>query len=174
VEEVRIPTLEQINGLEIYSKLNVLERKPYFEQYVGDHQSLLSKNVAAFLKTPDPSTKEYVAAEQAAERFRDAFVEFFQRYDAFLCPVTPIPAPLHGLSEYVINGVTVPSWNMVRATVPFNLTGLPALSIRFGTSDDNMPIGVQLVSRWHAESTVLHLASLLESISGVRKLHPEI
>jgi aspartyl-tRNA(Asn)/glutamyl-tRNA(Gln) amidotransferase subunit A len=174
VEEVRLPALEQLNGLEIYSKVSIPERKSYFAQSIGDRQSLLSKNVAAYLKAPDPSLQEYVAAEQAAERFRDVFVEFFQRYDAFLCPVTPIHAPLHGLSEYVINGVTVPAWHMVRATVPFNLTGLPALSLRFGTSDDNLPIGVQLVSRWYADPIVLHLASLLESVSAVRTLHPDI
>jgi aspartyl-tRNA(Asn)/glutamyl-tRNA(Gln) amidotransferase subunit A len=37
-----------------------------------------------------------------------------------------------------------------------------------------MPVGIQLVSRWFAESTILHLASLLESVSDVRNLHPEI
>jgi aspartyl-tRNA(Asn)/glutamyl-tRNA(Gln) amidotransferase subunit A len=174
VEEVRLPALEQLNGLEIYSNASVPERKSYFAHSVGDRQSLLSRSVAAYLKVPDPSQQEYVAAEQAAERIRDVFAEFFQRYDAFLCPVTPIHAPVHGLSEYVINGVTVPAWHMVRATVPFNLTGLPALSLRFGTSDDNLPIGIQLVSRWHADSTVLHLASLLESVSTVRNLHPDI
>jgi aspartyl-tRNA(Asn)/glutamyl-tRNA(Gln) amidotransferase subunit A len=60
------------------------------------------------------------------------------------------------------------------ATVPFNVTGLPGLSIRFGTSRDGLPIGVQLVSNWLAKSTVLHLASLLETASPVRDLHPKI
>jgi aspartyl-tRNA(Asn)/glutamyl-tRNA(Gln) amidotransferase subunit A len=54
------------------------------------------------------------------------------------------------------------------------VTGLPGLSIRFGTSRDGLPIGVQLVSNWLAESTVLHLASLLETASPVRDLHPDI
>jgi aspartyl-tRNA(Asn)/glutamyl-tRNA(Gln) amidotransferase subunit A len=108
------------------------------------------------------------------ERLRDDFAQFFRTYDIFLCPVTPIHAPPHALSEYMINGVTVPAWNMVRATVPFNLTGLPALSMRFGTSDDNLPVGVQLVSRWYNEPTVLYAAALLESLSRVRDLHPEI
>ncbi|WP_406262021.1 amidase [Actinacidiphila glaucinigra] len=59
-------------------------------------------------------------------------------------------------------------------TVPFNLTGLPALSMRFGTSSDGMPIGVQVAAGWHAESTILHMASLLETLSPVRDLHPAL
>jgi aspartyl-tRNA(Asn)/glutamyl-tRNA(Gln) amidotransferase subunit A len=105
---------------------------------------------------------------------KDAFADYFRRYDALLCPVTPIPAPSHGLSEYLINGETVPSRHIMRATAPFNLTGLPAISMRFGTSNDNLPVGIQLVSRWFAESTVLRLASLLESASDVRDLHPTL
>jgi aspartyl-tRNA(Asn)/glutamyl-tRNA(Gln) amidotransferase subunit A len=31
-----------------------------------------------------------------------------------------------------------------------------------------------LVSKWLAESTILHLASLLETVSPVRDLHPDI
>ncbi|MFE4666991.1 hypothetical protein ACFRI7_22280 [Streptomyces sp. NPDC056716] len=46
--------------------------------------------------------------------------------------------------------------------------------MRFGTSSDGMPIGVQLAANWHSESTILHIASLLESLSPVRDQHPTI
>ena len=46
-----------------------------------------------------------------------------------------------------------------------NVTGLPGVSMRFGTSHDGMPIGVQTVGRWQAEFTILHVASLLEQVS---------
>jgi aspartyl-tRNA(Asn)/glutamyl-tRNA(Gln) amidotransferase subunit A len=51
---------------------------------------------------------------------------------------------------------------------------MPALSMRFGTSHDGLPIGVQIVSSWLAESTVLKVASLLEAVSPVRDLHPSL
>jgi aspartyl-tRNA(Asn)/glutamyl-tRNA(Gln) amidotransferase subunit A len=132
------------------------------------------KFASRILATPDPSPADYIAASQAVERLRSGFAACFQQYDALLCPVTPVPAPPHDLSELVINGETVSARHILRATVPFNLTGLPALSMRFGTSSDGLPVGVQIVSRWLAEPTVLHLATRLESVSSVAGLRPDL
>ncbi len=46
--------------------------------------------------------------------------------------------------------------------------------MRFGTSRDGMPINVQVVGAWHAEATILHIASLLEGVSPVMNLCPDI
>jgi hypothetical protein len=51
----------------------------------------------------------------------------------------------------------------MRATVPFNLAGLPALSVPFTFSSEQLPINVQLVSRWLDEATILRLGSLIEA-----------
>jgi aspartyl-tRNA(Asn)/glutamyl-tRNA(Gln) amidotransferase subunit A len=72
----------------------------------------------------------------------------------------------------VIDGQTVSPFHVMAATAPFSLTGLPALSMRFGTNHDGLPIGVQIVSSWLAESTVLAVASRLEAVSPVRDQHP--
>lgn len=52
---------------------------------------------------------------------------------------------------------------MMRATVPLNLAGLPALSVPFTFSSEQLPINVQLVSRWLDEATILRLGSLIEA-----------
>jgi Asp-tRNA(Asn)/Glu-tRNA(Gln) amidotransferase A subunit family amidase len=39
---------------------------------------------------------------------------------------------------------------------------------------EGMPIGVQVVGSWQTESTILHIASLLEQVSLVRDLHPNL
>jgi aspartyl-tRNA(Asn)/glutamyl-tRNA(Gln) amidotransferase subunit A len=175
VEPVRIPALEQDFALEIFNRLHVMEMKPTFaEATAGRRDDELYKMAKTMLATPDTSMKDYIEAEQAAERLRDGFADYFQRYDVLLTPVQPLPAQEHGVTEFIINGQKVDATYLQGSTVPLNVTGLPGMTIRFGTSHDGMPIGVQLVSSWQAESTLLHVASLLETQSPVRNLHPDI
>jgi aspartyl-tRNA(Asn)/glutamyl-tRNA(Gln) amidotransferase subunit A len=175
VEPVRIPALERDFALDVFNRLHVMEMKPAFaEATAGQSQDVLYKMAKTMLALPDTSMKDYIDAEQAAERLRDGFAGYFQRYDALLTPVLPLPAHRHGQTEFTINGQTVDATYLQGATVPLNITGLPGLSMRFGTSKEGLPINVQLVGSWLAESTILHLGSLLESVSTVRNLHPNL
>ncbi|GAA3525971.1 amidase [Amycolatopsis ultiminotia] len=174
VEPVRIAALEQDNALEVFNRLHVMELKPAFAEATEGHEDEIFTIAQAMLATPDTPPADFIRAEQAAERLKDGFAGYFRRYDALLCPVLPVPAHAHGLSTLTVNGRPMPAEHIQSATVPFNVTGLPALSIRFGTSRGGLPIGVQLAGKWLAESTVLHLASLLEKASDVRDRHPSI
>jgi aspartyl-tRNA(Asn)/glutamyl-tRNA(Gln) amidotransferase subunit A len=175
VEPVRIPALEKDFALDVFNRLHVMEMKPAFaEATAGYGDDQIFKMAKTMLALPDTAMKDYIDAEQAAERLRDGYADYFQRYDALLTPVLPIPAEKHGVEEFVINGQTVDATYLQGATVPLNITGLPGISMRFGTSQSGLPINVQLVASWQAESTILHLASLLEGVSPVRDLHPDI
>jgi aspartyl-tRNA(Asn)/glutamyl-tRNA(Gln) amidotransferase subunit A len=175
VEPVRIPALERDFALDIFNRLHVMETKPVFaEATAGRRPDELYTMAKSILALPDTPMKDYIDAEQAAERLRDGYAAYFKNYDALITPVLPMPAHKHGAVELVIDGQTVDVSYVQGATVPLSITGLPGLSMRFGTSKEGLPIGVQLVGSWLAESTILHLASLLESVSTVRGLHPKL
>ena len=172
VEQVRLPVLEQTDANTVLWQLQQMEARPEFEKVTAGHEAEIFRHARLILDTPDTPIADFVAAEQAVERLRDSFAGYFQRYDALLGPVTPFPATRHGLADLVIDGKKVSPFHVMSATSPFSLTGMPALSMRFGTSHDGLPIGVQIVASWLAESTVLKVASLLEEVSPVRTLHP--
>jgi aspartyl-tRNA(Asn)/glutamyl-tRNA(Gln) amidotransferase subunit A len=174
VEPVRIPALERDFALDVFNRLHVMEMKPAFAQVTAGHEDQMYKMSKTMLSLLDTSMKDFIDAEQAAERLRDGYAEYFQKYDALVTPVLPLPAHKHGQEEFVINGQKVDATYLQGATVPLNITGLPGISMRFGTSKEGLPINVQIVGSWLAESTILSIASMLESVSTVRDLHPSI
>lgn len=175
VEPVSIPALEHDNALQVFNRLHVVEMKPAFQAAVaGRPAEEIYKMAQTMLSLPDTSMADYIQAEQAAERIRDGYADLFSRYDALLTQVLPIPAHPHGIDHLEVDGQTVDLTYLQGATVPLNVTGLPGLSMRFGTSSDGLPINIQLVAPWHHESTILHLAQMLEAISPVRNLHPSL
>ncbi|WP_375791333.1 amidase [Bradyrhizobium sp. vgs-9] len=175
VEEVRIPALERDFALEVFNRLHVMEMKPAFaEATAGRKPDELYKMAKTMLGLPDTTMKDYIEAEQAAERLRDGYAEYFRKYDALITHVLPIPAHKHGVEEFVIDGKKVDATYLQGATVPLNVTGLPGVAMRFGTSKEGLPINVQIVGSWLAESTILHVASLLEKVSPVQGLRPNL
>lgn len=174
VEQVGIPALERDFALDVFNRLHVMEMKPAFREATAGHEDQMYKMAKTMLSLPDTSMADFIEAEQAAERIRDGYAEYFRGFDALITHVLPIPAHKHGVEKFVIDGQTVDATYLQGATVPLNVTGLPGISMRFGTSKGGMPINVQIVGSWLAESTILHVASLLESVSSVRNLRPSL
>jgi amidase len=91
------------------------------------------------------------------ERLQRAFLSFMGSYDAILCPASPSAAVAH--EEDDTDQVFV-------YTLPFSLTGQPAVVLRAGTSSDGLPIGVQLVARKWRDDVALALAARVEEALG--------
>jgi len=172
VEPVNIPALERDNALDLWNRQHVNEVKPVFDAISAGHDDEMFRATKIMRAASLTPVEDYVDSEQGVERLRDGFARFFHQHDVLLLPVVTIPPHEHGVEEITVKGKTLSVFHVSSTTVPFSVTGLPALAMRFGTSHDGLPIGVQLVSSWFAESTILNVAALLESLSPVRDLHP--
>ncbi|KAA2242632.1 amidase [Chitinophaga agrisoli] len=175
VEQVRIPVLEEEFALDYYVKLHMMEMKPAMRAAIaGQPDELVFKYVNAVLAYAETTFEDYIAAEQSAERLRDGFAAYFQQYDALITPVLPVISHGHDIETIEPKGQKESIFLLQSATVPLNITGLPGVSVRFGTSKTGLPINVQVVGSWLAESTILHIASQLEATSTDTVLYPSI
>jgi aspartyl-tRNA(Asn)/glutamyl-tRNA(Gln) amidotransferase subunit A len=108
------------------------------------------------------SSTEYILARRMQTILRCQYNEFFNEYDLLLTPTTPITAPKRG----AVDPVDRPKL-LTRFTAPFNLTGLPALSMPCGWSSEKLPIGLQVVGKTWDEVKVLTAGRLYEQARGL-------
>lgn len=89
------------------------------------------------------------------------------RFDVLLTPTLPVTAPEHGLFATTRPDLSAQAYAMGDTSLftylgPFNVTGQPSVSLPLGQSAAGMPIGIQLVGRFAAESTLIRLSRDLE------------
>lgn len=172
VEEVALPFLGDPFGT--MATLVYAEIVPTIKALSVGREDQLHAVGAGMIAMSDPSFTDFAAAHAKVEALRSAFAGYFQKYDVLLCPVNPMTATPHGAQELVVNGQKVSWTHVMSATCPFNMTGLPALSVPYAFSSENLPINIQLVSKWLDEETILRLGTLLERKGGLGDRHPNI
>ena len=123
----------------------------------------LAPSMQRRLDQPRPSREDYYRSVQDTEWLRQDVKRLFASYDLLLLPTSPTTAFEHDSPVIDIDGESVHGRNSLRITVPFDLTGSPAVSVPFGWSKDGLPIGVQLVGRHFDDATVLRAAAALEA-----------
>lgn len=173
VEGVSLAFMEQ-DWLTPFFTLWYGEMIPFAQKYGKGREDELHAVLSSLISTPLPSLGNYVEAEAKVEELKSAFAGYFQKFDVLLCPVNPFTAPPHSQDEVMVNGVPVSAYSVMKATSPFNMTGLPALSVPYAFSSEQLPINIQLVSRWLDEATILRLGALLERTGGLGNRRPNI
>ena len=116
------------------------------------------------------TAREYLLAQRARAMLREAVLQAFEKIDLLALPTVPIVAPRIGERTVAWRGGREPvDGALVRLTSPFNLTGLPALSVPCGSSR-GLPVGLQLVAPWGEEPRLLGAGRLLEETSAAEQL----
>ena len=109
------------------------------------------------------SAEEIVLGGIFRTNFYHQVREFFQRYDLLMTPQMPIGAWSVEQGPREIDGIHTPSmFDRLPFTVPFNWSGYPAASVPCGFTSEGLPVALQVVGRWHADSQVLQAAASFE------------
>ena len=109
-------------------------------------------------------------AEVAEARIRrndyyEGMRSFMEGYDLLLTPTLPITAFAAGDDQPgTVAGQETSYLSWTPFTFPFNLTGQPAATVPCGLVD-GLPVGLQIVGRWHDDATVLRAAAAFEEIA---------
>ena len=149
VEKVELSWLEQLALAN--SQMTQADAAAFHHVRLAEHPEWFGADVLQRLQTGAAlSSNEYVLARRTQVEGRRRFEIFFENYDILLIPTTPIAAP-----RIDDTGAIEAARQLTRFTSPFNLTGLPALSVPCGFTSTGLPVGLQVISRHWGESKLL-------------------
>lgn len=108
---------------------------------------------------------DYVVAQRARAFLTREFIQTLRDIDVLVTPTTVAPAaPLEEVIHSTGASLAM-SLEYTRFTYPFNLTGLPALSVPCGFTEQGLPIGLQIAGRPFDETTVLRVGHAYQQVT---------
>jgi aspartyl-tRNA(Asn)/glutamyl-tRNA(Gln) amidotransferase subunit A len=108
------------------------------------------------------SIDAYLEARAVRRLVRAGLEDSLREVHALVLPAAPLPAPAHGTLEVELEGGRKQHRDaFIELTLPFSLTGFPALSLPF-TNVDNLPVGLQIVTAKGEDALALELGAWLE------------
>jgi aspartyl-tRNA(Asn)/glutamyl-tRNA(Gln) amidotransferase subunit A len=123
----------------------------FHRERLKEHPDWFGADVRQRLETGAAFTStDYALARRTQVEVRRKCELLLNSYDMLILPTTPIAAPVLEGEDAVER-----ARQLTRFTAPFNLTGLPTLSVPCGFTKDGLPIGLQIVSRAWNEAGVL-------------------
>jgi aspartyl-tRNA(Asn)/glutamyl-tRNA(Gln) amidotransferase subunit A len=118
---------------------------------------------------------DYVQAQRVRTVVQQQVREVLSTVDALATPSLAITAPLIGQTSIEIGGKSKAiNPVFIRLADPFNLTGMPAISVPCGFGANGLPIGLQLAAAPLQEHIVLQIAAAYESATEWHLHHPPL
>src|SRR5258707_2390167 len=120
----------------------------------------------------DVTTATYIRARRQVDQYRHTIRKMFETVDLLITPTTPVP-------PFTISELLADMYNLrtkeilsLRNTRPFNILGLPSISVPCGFTRAGLPIGIQISGAPLAVANVLRLAHAYEQQTDWHRKHP--
>ncbi|HEY4678185.1 MAG TPA: amidase [Candidatus Angelobacter sp.] len=135
------------------------EAYAYHQKYLSANEKGYNPETLRRIRSgADVTAPQYIQAQRELLQQRRQILELFERVDLILTPTTPILAPTFSDLQAAPDQLRNKEMIMLRNTRPFNVYGLPSISLNCGFSKSGLPIGLQIIGTPGAEGSVLALA----------------
>jgi aspartyl-tRNA(Asn)/glutamyl-tRNA(Gln) amidotransferase subunit A len=173
-------TVEDMDGTALWnarqavSDIMLADARHYHAAWLRDRPEEYGEDVRdRLMRRTDMSADEFIAAMRVRAAVTVETARLMTRYDGLLLPTTRIPAPPIAGQTIIIDGQEVFAPNILTSnTNPFNLPGMPALSLPCGFTAAGLPIGLQVVTRRWDEVTALRIAAAYERATNWHTRRP--
>jgi aspartyl-tRNA(Asn)/glutamyl-tRNA(Gln) amidotransferase subunit A len=115
------------------------------------------------------SAPEYIRRLQELKHARREITAIFANVDVLITPTMPMPAPAIADLKSNPEALRPAELRLLRNTRPFNVWGLPAISVPCGFTQTGLPIGLQIAGPHWREDSVLRLAHAYEQATAWHK-----
>ncbi|MFN8059915.1 MAG: amidase [Vicinamibacterales bacterium] len=163
VRDVPVPVRADVRAV-----VRAAESYAYHASHVAKTPELYQPDVLRKIRAgADVTASAYIDAHREMERMRRAVEATFETVDVLVTPTTPVP-PIR------ITASPDEDDERMRDVSPFNLYGLPAISVPCGFTQEGLPIGLQIVGPAWGEDVVLRLGHAFEHATEWHTRHPSL
>lgn len=168
IRKIKLPSLEGADPALLLSILpeGTLVHEEWLRQRPQDYAEMTRQQLETGALIP---AVDYLRAQQYRTRLLGECLVAFQEVDVLVSPTVAWEAPQEDPSVAGGDGATE-----ARRTGPYNLTGLPALSLPCGFGPAGLPLGLQIIGAPYAEEMVLRVAHAYEQRAGWFDRHPNL
>ena len=155
VTELELPRVDLIAA---QRAILLTDAAAYHREHLRERAADIGADVLTRLRTGQTFTgMDYAQARRDRDELRREWFALLREHDVILSPTTVIPAPPRAGQDAV-----EAAQRLTANTLPFNLTGLPAISIPCGFTQAGLPIGLQLAAGPWRERLLLRVARAYE------------
>jgi aspartyl-tRNA(Asn)/glutamyl-tRNA(Gln) amidotransferase subunit A len=145
----------------------------YHQQYLAAHENSYHPETLKRIRSGvDVTASQYIQAYRDLACQRREILQLFEKVDLIITPTTPNLPPSFAELEAAPDQLRNKELVMLRNTRPFNMLGLPSVSVCCGFSRSGLPIGLQITGAPGAEGLTLALAHTYQKQTDWHKKRP--
>jgi aspartyl-tRNA(Asn)/glutamyl-tRNA(Gln) amidotransferase subunit A len=150
--------------------LQAAESYAYHAENVSKTPELYQAETLRRIRSGEAITAaQYIKSRRELDEARRSIARVFADVDVLVCPTMPMPAPAIADLRANPEALRPAELKLLRNTRPFNVWGLPAVSVPCGFTHSGLPIGLQIAGPHWREDLVLRLAHAYEQATAWHK-----